>query len=502
MKLEELKNLATKGESENLEFKKSTGQRTEAAKTVCALLNGLGGFIIFGVSDRGEVIGQQVTNKTLEDIAIELRRIEPPAFSEIKTIAVEDDRKAILVRVEGEYGTYTYDGRPYLRHGSTTQIMPRNEYERRLVERLHATQRWENQPVPEGITFQDLDEEEIHNTLKNAILKGRMDEPPHADTESILLGLKLIHKGKLLNAALALYGNSDKLYPLYPQFSIRLARFRGKNRLADFLDNRTYWGHAFSLLRRGESFLRDHVPIAGRVLPQKMIREDYPMYPSRALREAIANSICHRDYTSASGAVAIAMYDDHLEVVNPGSLHFGFTPDNLLRPHASKPWNPIIAEVLYRAGIIEHWGTGTLNILEWCKENQNPLPVWEEQPGAVMITFHPSTFFVEETKEIELANDVDQVTGHVSGQVTGHVSGQDKILQFCEQPKTAKEIMKLLGLKHRGYFYKNYLNPLLQQELLLMAIPSKPKSRNQQYFSNPKSKSIDSTANALDKIPG
>lgn len=487
MQLEKLRKLILNGESESLEFKKTTGQRTEAAKTACALLNGLGGFIIFGVSDKGELTGQQVTNKTLEDLAVELRRIEPPAFPEIQTIVIEDDRKVILIRVNGEQGTYTYDGRPYLRHGSTTQIMPRGEYERRLLERLHATHRWENRPVPEGITIQDLDEEEIHNTLKNAIQKGRMDEPPRADTESILLGLKLIHEGKLLNAALALYGKSDKLYPLFPQFSIRLARFRGKDRLADFLDNRTYWGHVFSLLRRGESFLRDHVPIAGRVLPGKMIREDYPMYPPRALREAIANSICHRDYTSPGGAVAIAMYDDHLEVVNPGSLHFGLKPDNLLRPHTSKPWNPIIAEVFYRAGVIEQWGTGTLNIIKWCKDNQNPPPVWEEQPGAVMVTFLPSTFFLEEEKvEPALVADEKQTTGHDTGHDTGHVTGQDKILEFCKQPRPAKEIMKLLGLKHRESFYKIYLKPLIQKELLLMTIPDKPKSKNQQYFTNHK----------------
>lgn len=103
-----------------MEFKKTTGQRTEAAKTACALLNGLSGFIIFGVSDKGELTGQQVTNKTLEDLAVELRRIEPPAFPEIATIVIEDDRKVILIRVNGEQGTYTYDGRPYLRHGSTT----------------------------------------------------------------------------------------------------------------------------------------------------------------------------------------------------------------------------------------------------------------------------------------------------------------------------------------------------------------------------------------------
>lgn len=76
--------MVAKGESEVLEFKKTIGQRFEAAKTVCALLNGLGGFVLFGVSDKREIIGQQVTAKTLEDVTLELRRIDPPAFPEIE----------------------------------------------------------------------------------------------------------------------------------------------------------------------------------------------------------------------------------------------------------------------------------------------------------------------------------------------------------------------------------------------------------------------------------
>lgn len=88
MQLEKLKKLILNGESESLEFKKTTGQRTEAAKTICALLNGLGGLIIFGVSDKGEIVGQQVTAKTIEDISLELRRIEPPAFPEIETVSI------------------------------------------------------------------------------------------------------------------------------------------------------------------------------------------------------------------------------------------------------------------------------------------------------------------------------------------------------------------------------------------------------------------------------
>ena len=83
MNLNELKQLVKQGESDRLEFKKTTGQRTAAAKTVCAMLNSMGGFVIFGVTDKGEIAGQQVSAKTLEDISNEIRNIEPPAFPDI-----------------------------------------------------------------------------------------------------------------------------------------------------------------------------------------------------------------------------------------------------------------------------------------------------------------------------------------------------------------------------------------------------------------------------------
>ncbi|MCA9428634.1 MAG: putative DNA binding domain-containing protein, partial [Candidatus Omnitrophica bacterium] len=357
MNLRDLQDIVSEGESERLELKRSTGQRSEAGKTVCAMLNGLGGLILFGVNDRGEILGQQVTAKTIEDVTREIRKIEPPAFPDVETVDIGRGLSLILVRVPGSNGLYSFEGRSYLRQGPTTRIMPRDEYERRLVERLHAHRRWENEPAADGVTISDLDEEEILNTLENAIRWGRIEAPSKRDPESVLTGLELIRDGVLLNAAVALYGKTDRLKTLYPQLGIRLARFRGENRLADFSDNRQYWGHAYSVLRRAETFLLDHVPIAGKVVSGKMIREDRPLYPPRATREALANAICHRDYTIPGGAVAVAMYDNHLEITNPGALQFGITPEKLTQPHESRPWNPIIANVFYRAGVIERWGS-------------------------------------------------------------------------------------------------------------------------------------------------
>jgi ATP-dependent DNA helicase RecG len=489
MNLKELCKLVKAGESDRLEFKRSTGQRTEAARTVCAMLNGLGGHVLIGVRSDGELIGQEVSEQTLNKLAAELGRIEPPAFPDIETVHLSQGKKAIIVlAVPGAMGPYSFDGRPYLRRGPTTVAMSRDEYERRLVERLHATRRWENEPVARGISIEDLDADQIQLTLDNAIDLGRLEPTVRRDTESILRGLELIHDGHLLNAAVALYGKSDRLKSLYPQLGIRLARFRGTNRLADFADNRQYWGDAFALLRRAESFLMDHVPIAGRVVPGKMVREDQPWYPPRATREAIANAICHRDYTIPGGAVAVAMYDDHLEIVNPGGLHFGITPEKLAQPHESQPWNPIVANVFYRAGIIERWGSGTLNIIDWCLENGNPAPTWMEQAGAVYVTFLPAKLPVTEAGSLQPSGP--QATGEAAGEATGEATGEGneeitdeirKLLAVVNGEMKRKELQSALGLKHEDHFREAYLVPALKSALIEMTIPDKPRSGNQRY---------------------
>ncbi len=98
MNLSELKALISEGESERLELKRSSGQRAEAAKTVCAMLNGFGGFVLFGATDKGELVGQQVVAKTLEDTAAELRKIEPPAFPDIQTFNLKGGLRPLCLR--------------------------------------------------------------------------------------------------------------------------------------------------------------------------------------------------------------------------------------------------------------------------------------------------------------------------------------------------------------------------------------------------------------------
>jgi len=351
MNFQELATLVAAGESDHVEFKQTTRLLDAGVKTVCGMLNGRGGFILFGVSDNRRIVGQDFSTHTLEEIAERLHRIEPPALPDIETVILDSGKTVIAIRVPGGGGPYVYDGRPYMRLGPTTRLMPRAQYERLLLERTHAINRWENQPA-QSARIEDLDQNEIVRTIEEAIRRQRMDDPGTRNIEELLTGLGLIHEGRLLNAAVVLFAKTESLLPYHPQCLLRMARFRGSDK-NEFIDNRQEMGQAFDLLQRAQRFLRDHLPVAGRIVPNLFERIDDPLYPPAALREALANALCHRDYSVPGGAVSIAIYDDRLEISSTGSLPFGLTTDDLLRVHQSRPWNPIIARVFYRRGIIE-----------------------------------------------------------------------------------------------------------------------------------------------------
>ncbi len=386
MALDEILALAAERESETLEFKRTTGTRREAAATVCALLNHRGGHVLFGVTPEGEVVGQEVSDRTMEEVSAEIQRIDPPAFPEVGRIRVGHGLDVIAVSVnKGSVRPYQYRGTAYRRVGNTTVTMSAEEYNQMLFERLHSEQRWENQPAT-GWTVADLDVAEVRNTVAEAVRTGRLNEPGTREPEDLLRGLGLLREGVLLRAAAVLFGNSAQLEFELPQCLLRVARFRGIDR-SEFLDNRQFNGHAFALLSHAERFLRDTLPIASRFESGRMRRIDEPLYPPLATREAVANALCHRDYALGGGSVGLAVYDDRLEVTSTGTLHFGLTPAALFGPHESRPWDPLIARTFYRRGIIEEWGRGTLKMAELATAAGLPRPEIEERSDCVTVCF-------------------------------------------------------------------------------------------------------------------
>jgi ATP-dependent DNA helicase RecG len=194
-----------------------------------------------------------------------------------------------------------------------------------------------------------------------------------------------------MNAAVVLFGRPKALPIRYPQCVLRLARFRGV-KANEFLDNRQEIGNIFELLAHADRFLLDHVPVASRIVPGQLERIDEPLYPPVALREALINAFAHRDYALGGGSVSVAMFDDRLEITSVGPLHFGLRVEDLLKPHPSRPWNPAIADVLYRRGLIEKWGGGTLRMAEASERAGTPAPEFFADRQRVTVTFRAARY--------------------------------------------------------------------------------------------------------------
>lgn len=385
-RLDEIRQIVARGETEQVEFKASTGQRTEAAKAVCGMLNASGGFVVFGVRDDGALLGQgDVRAETVEAVVRELRRIEPQPYLSPECIPLENGRTLILVRVPRGDGPYTFDGRAYLRVGPTTLVMTAEQYRRILLERAQSGLRWETLPAAD-VGIADLDHDEIRRTAEEAIRRHRISDPGTRRIEDLLTGFRVLLDGRILNAAVVLFGRSDRIQALYPQCALRMARFRGRD-TSEFVDHRREHGNAFHLFQRAQAFLRDHLPVAGRITPGLYERVDDPLYPPVALREALANALCHRDYGTHGGSVAIAIFDDRLEITSTGPLRFGLRPEHLSSPHPSLPWNPTIASTFYLRGVIEQWGRGTIKIRELASRAGLDAPEFEERAGEVVVRF-------------------------------------------------------------------------------------------------------------------
>ncbi len=448
MTFDEIQTLAADGESETLELKRSTGELRTGVRTACAMLNNRGGTVLFGVQPDGRVIGQFVSDNTLEEVAAELQNIEPPASPSVERVTVRGGREVVVVTVsKGQNQPYSHRGRAWRRVANTNQAMSRDQYNQVLLERLHGERRWENEPAP-GWGVDDLDRDEIVRTLEEAIRRGRAGDPGTRDPAALLRGFGLIRGDRLLRAAVVLFGRPDRVEREYTQCMLRVAKFRGTDR-TEFLDNRQFHGNAFELLNRAERFFRENLPIAGRIEPGLFERVDDPLYPPEALREALANAICHRDYSIGGGSVAAAIYDDRLEVTSSGTLHFGLTAESLFEPHESLPWNPLIAQAFYRCGIIEQWGRGTIKMRELTTNAGLPAPEIEDAGGCVTVRFRPESY-VPRRVEREVTERQRAILSLLAGARTGYALRE--IIPQLENSPTERQvrddlrILRTLGL--------------------------------------------------------
>jgi ATP-dependent DNA helicase RecG len=421
--------LIAQGESETLEFKKSTGQLSRAIETLTAFANTKGGTVVFGVDDNGVIVGQQVADTTIREVSNTINSaITPRLYPSI--IADEIDGKKVLVVSipEGTAKPYVTHDHPFKRVGTTNQAMTREEYERLLLERNRHRLLWDME-LNEHVSVSDLDEELARRFIRTAQEARNLGVSENLPLDEILSGLDMLKEGVITNGALALFGKRPQKH--FIQLHVKAARFNGTTK-DEFLDNQLFEGNLFELYTRIQQFISSHLRIAGKVPKDFGLRNDTTEYPLDALREATVNALVHRDYYDPSGYTEIAIYDDRIEVWNNGMLPAGITISDLIKPHRSVLRNPLIAKAFFLYGAVESWGRGTLKILELCQKAGLPEPVYAENSGGVEVTLRKS-----------------EAKAPIPESLT---ETQQKILQYLETHETGRvsEIAESLSITTRS----------------------------------------------------
>ena len=280
----------------------------------------------------------------------------------------------------------SYQGKYHYRSGSTKQELKGNALNEFLLKKSGRT--WDD-VVELRANLEDIDPEAIKAFKKAALQSKRL---PFIEEENnisnILENLLLVEKENLKRAGILLFGKNPCRF--FINAFVKIGRF-GKSD-DDLLFQEVIESNIFELADKTLEVL-DRKFLISPVSYEGLHRIENWEYPYKAVREAIINAIVHRNYTVAP--IQISVYDDKIIIWNEGKLPEGFTIENLKKQHSSKPYNPLIASVFFKGGLIEAWGRGTINIINECLDANLPEPKFASEFGGISVTLYKDKFIEE-----------------------------------------------------------------------------------------------------------
>lgn len=386
MDIEQIQTLIANGESKTIEYKQSVAELEKLGKTLCGMLNTQGGHGFIGITDAGRIIGTEVSDSTRKKLTEFHHHFDPRAEITIEYVNVPKNRFVISMTCvfSKKNGPYTFKGRAYIKTESGIEPMPSEKYQKLLLEHAGLSKAWESMNALNH-SINDLDHDEIIKTAHLGLKEGRMPADEYSENViDILTHFDLIQNGILNNAAMVVF--AKKMPSDYSQCFIRLGRFTDDT-MDVALDSKQIRGNAFQILSEAQDFINRHLPIASHYSANQFERVDEAALPFLAVREAIINAICHRDYSKRAGDISLIIFNDRLEIHNIGHLYGDLTIEQLSQSHPSRRRNEKIAQVFYTRGLIDRWGGGTRRILRLCREKNLAAPQFAEVTDGFLVQF-------------------------------------------------------------------------------------------------------------------
>jgi ATP-dependent DNA helicase RecG len=349
------------------------------AEVMVAFANGDGGTVLVGVDGSGKPTGHVYT----EDVDGALRaaelRCHPPVqvnwqvqdLSGVQVIAISVPRSTELHSLE--------DGRVLVRVGAVNKPL-RGEAIRQLAATKSSAD-YEAEPVP-GATRADLDDAVISEYLAEREKRGRKHI---GSTDELLIEIgAAMPSGHPTTSGVLLFGRNPQAF--FPHSGLVFVKFlgtepRGEGGLPGYGRREEIGGPLARIIERAWQITLEEMRIGAVV--KGLEREEKTEYPPFAVREALVNAVCHRDYRLRGRRIEIRMFSDRMEVISPGGLPGFITVDNIVEEHFSR--NPRIVSGLFQWGYIEELGLGIDRMIEEMTQAGHPPPQFKAQLHAFTV---------------------------------------------------------------------------------------------------------------------
>lgn len=270
--------------------------------------------------------------------------------------------------------------------------------------------------------------------------------------------------GKLTLSSVLLFCVYPQAY--FPQLSIIATVVYGNDigELGEngerFLDNRRIEGCISDMIDGAIQFVKNNMRMSTIINPATGKRNDIFDYPITAVREVILNALVHRDYSihTEGMPIQLTMYNDRLEVKNPGGLYGRLTIDQLGKVQPDTR-NPVLATAMETLNLTENRYSGIPTIRAEMKNAGLPAPLFEDSRGTFTVTLYKNSNHIKNT-----------------------MSTEESILDFCSVPRTRIEIANFLDISTPTYAISKYIKPLIEAGKIEMTNLERPNSPNQKYF--------------------
>lgn len=344
------------------------------AETLVALANADGGTVVIGLNLSGRPTGI-VSDEAEGALNQAVTQCRPPVVVDWQQQDVAGGT-VVTLRVPRSSELHALlDGRVLVRH--RTENRPLGGEAIRHLAATKSAAEFETGAVPAS-SLLDFDRHVLDEYMKRRQERGR--KPLSMSLEQHLIDIgAMTDDGEATVSGLLLFGKRPQTY--LPQSGVVFVKFhgkdpRGRDGLAGYGRRVEIEGPLVRVMERAWSLVWEEMRVEAVVTGLK--REELPEYPRFAVREALVNAICHRDYRLKGRRVEIRMYEDRLEVISPGGLPGYITLDNLVDEHFSR--NPRLVAGIFEWGYIEELGLGIDRMIEEMLQFGHPAPEFVATP--------------------------------------------------------------------------------------------------------------------------